>query len=96
MINKETKHISEILYNLFKECKIDKKLEQQKIIEQWSAIVGEKIGKISAAEKIIDDILYIRLNNSSWRTEILFQKDQILKQINTRVSNNIIKDIKFN
>ena len=80
---------------LLKTYGIEKKVKEYQVIVEWPEIVGKKISKASKAEKVVDEILFIKVKNSAWRTELLFMKNQILKKIDEKVGVGIIKDIRF-
>lgn len=61
----------------------------------WPDIVGENIASASVAEKVIDKVLYIKVKSMTWRTELLFQKAQILLNIEKKVGHDVIRDIRF-
>ncbi len=71
------------------------KLKEQKVIQEWTAIAGAQIGKIARPEKIVDQVLYLRVANMSWRTELMFQKQTILQQIEIKIGKNIVNDLRF-
>lgn len=61
----------------------------------WPDIVGENIASASVAEKVIEKVLYIKVKSMTWRTELLFQKAQILLNIEKKVGHDVIRDIRF-
>lgn len=94
-MKKGPKHISEMLEGMFKDMGMDTKIKQHQIIQDWPNIVGQSISQISRAERIDNSILYVRVKSMTWRTELLFQKHTIIKTINQKFGNGIIKDIRF-
>jgi predicted nucleic acid-binding Zn ribbon protein len=89
------KSLAQSLDMLINKLGFQNKLKEQTIIQEWGAIVGPQIGKIAKPEKIFDQILYLRVSNMSWRTELMFQKQNLLKQIENRVGKNIVNDLRF-
>ena len=53
-----------------------------KLQEDWKKIVGTHIGLATSPFKIENNKLYIKCKNPTWKTEINFQKTEILKKIN--------------
>ncbi len=95
MAKKTVKTLGESLHELLAQLGIEKRVNQFRVIELWPSIVGEKISKISRAERVDDEILYIKVATTGWRTELLFHKQKILKNIEEKVGKNVIKDIRF-
>ncbi len=94
-MGKKPKHIGAALNMMFKDLGLDKKLDQVRVVELWPEIVGENIAKIARAERVNEGILYVKVSSTTWRTELLFQKREILQRIETRIGRNVIKDIRF-
>ncbi len=94
-MGKKPKHIGETLNNMFRDLGFEKKLDQVRAVELWPEIVGESIAQISAAERVHDGILYVKVNSMTWRTELLFQKQKILQRVEDRIGKRVINDIRF-
>ena len=92
-------HSSEKLGNtlqtLLQDLGIENKIKQYRIINQWPEIVGEQVARHTQAEKIRDNILYVKVKSMTWRTELLFQKPHILNRISEQVGRDLIRDIRF-
>lgn len=89
------KHIGASLRTVIKDLGFEKKIDQVRIVRLWPEIVGENISNIAAAERVYEDILYVKVKSATWRTELLFQKRKILDRIDEKIGKNIIKDIRF-
>lgn len=89
------KHIGASLRGVIKDLGFEKKLDQVRIIRVWPEIVGDNIANVAVAERVYEDILYVKVKSATWRTELLFQKRNILERINNKIGKNIIKDIRF-
>ena len=90
-----TKSLSESLHSLFKELGHEKKIKQMQIIDQWPDLVGDQISAVAAADKIRDEILYVRVSSMTWKTELTLRKDELLRKIEERLGADIIVDIRF-
>lgn len=89
------KHIGEALRAAIKDLGFEKKLDQVRVVREWPHIVGENIARISQAERVYEDVLYVKVKSATWRTELLFQKRAIMQRIEEKIGANIIKDIRF-
>lgn len=95
-MNKDsTKSLGTSLEILFDKLGIERKVLQQRIISDWSNLVGDKINDVAKAERITDDVLFVRVKSMPWRTELSFQKISILKTIEDKLGKDLISDIKF-
>ncbi len=95
MVRDRTQHISSGLQKLLHQSGMDRKLKEQRILDEWLLVVGENIGKISHPERVRDKTLYIRVQSMTWRTELLFQQKAILQRIADHVGKDIVTDIRF-
>ena len=59
---------------------------------QWEKIVGSKIANVTDVIKIQNNTLYIKCKNPTWKNELQFQKNELLKKIQkeTKKVKNII------
>lgn len=87
--------ISDFLDDVLKDAGILIKVKEQMAIYLWREIVGEEIYKNAKPEKVENGILYIRCRSSSWKQEINFKREEIIREINRRLKMEIIKGIKF-
>ena len=94
-MQKDPKPIGDSIHELLDNLGIAKKINQHQIKEQWPELVGPKVAAISKPERIMDNILYIRVQSMTWRTELIFQKHLILKKIEDKVGKGVIVDIRF-
>jgi len=84
-----------ILKRNLKSLGLERKVKGHKIISFWKEVVGEKIASQAEPFKLEGSKLYIKVESASWRTELFFMKDKIIKQINQYSNDNLVKDIIF-
>jgi len=89
------KHISSVLKKISQDYGLEQQINEQRLMTEWASLVGDPIGRISKPERIFEGTLYLRLSNSVWRTELLFQKNAMLQRVNGALGGQVIKDIKF-
>jgi len=77
------------------ELGIGKKLKQYEAVRIWRDVVGERIAKVATPTKIINGILIVRVERSTWRNELSLMKREIIAKMNAALKEEIVKDIKF-
>jgi len=87
--------IGNVFTQLFSDLGIDKAIQQNMAVAQWSEIVGERIAEISEAERIEKGVLFVKVNSPVWRNELVFMKSSLINSVNEALAKNIVKDIKF-
>ena len=68
---------------------------QNTAIVLWNEIVGEKISKNTEAISVEHGILTVTVSNPTWRQELVFKQREIIKQLNTKLGQNTIKEVRF-
>ncbi len=61
----------------------------------WEKIVGPTVAKHIRAVEVRGRTLLVKTDNPAWRTELAFQKDELLRIINEKIGPNTIRDIRF-
>ena len=88
-------HIAGALKKLAKKQGIEKELNQQKAIDVWGKVVGEKIKEHTEPLEVKYGVLIVKTSSPGWRQELQFQKNKIVDSINKKLIKANIKDIRF-
>ena len=83
-----------LLGDYLKEHKLDIKMDQYRIFEEWDRVVGEQISREAKPDFIKHNTLWIRVKNPVWKTELNFMKQDLMKKI-AHLTNGQIKQIKI-
>lgn len=65
------------------------------IVHRWPEIVGENIAQAAQAVRFSDGILYVAVQEDSWRQELAMQRDAILKNIRNHPYGKTVRDIRL-
>jgi predicted nucleic acid-binding Zn ribbon protein len=87
--------IGRILTRTFRNLHVDRRLKEETVVLNWSRLVGERIASKAKPVKVRDSILFVRVENASWRNELFFMKRKIIQELNRSAKGNVIKDIVF-
>ena len=63
------------------------------IQHQWETIVGKTIKEATTVVKIQSKTIYIKCKNSTWKNELFYQKNELLKKIQKNTPKNTITKI---
>ena len=74
---------------------LKKGVNQNPAIVLWNEVVGEKISKNTEAISVEHGILTVTVSNPTWRQELVFKQQEIIKQLNNRLGQNTIKEVRF-
>jgi len=78
---------------MLKRMKITTPVRQWEAVSLWENVVGETIANHTRAEKVMYGKLYISVDSPTWRNELVFHKDELLKKINSKLKDVKIKEI---
>jgi predicted nucleic acid-binding Zn ribbon protein len=88
-----TEKLGNILLNL--ENSGSAVVESCRILNLWSEVVDEQVGKNTEAVKIKNQVLYVSTSSSVWAQELSFLKKEIIKKINEKAGKEVVKDVRF-
>jgi predicted nucleic acid-binding Zn ribbon protein len=93
MRRSKTITLAEAVNDYIKEMNLGEKLSEVTVISSWEAIVGKAISSRTTKIFIKDHILYVHLNSSVVRNELLMLREALKEQLNKKAGSEVIKDI---
>ncbi len=90
-----TQSIGDIMGEILKDQKINKKLFENRLIGLWGQIMGPTIERMTKQIYVSNGVLYVSLNSSVVRGELIMLKGKIVKRLNEAVGEEILTDIVF-
>ncbi len=88
------KSLSEIIHKEKAFSKIVARANEQEVIDRFYKIFPE-LTKVVEAVKVEKKTLYLRVENSVWRSELNLKQDAIIKKIKLNLVKSEIEKIKF-
>ena len=89
--NNET--VEKLFETILKQNGIWQKFLEHKIINNWKDIVGVKIAKSTTKIDISGRKLYLQVDSSVLRNELLMLRSNIIDIVNSKAGENIIDDV---
>ena len=74
---------------------LKKGVKQNSAVLYWEAVVGKKISENTEVQGAEHGTLTVSVSNPAWRQELLFKKEEIIKQLNKKIGENTIKEVRF-
>jgi len=65
------------------------------VVTRWSEIVGAEIAKKAKAEKYEAGVLFVTVEDNSWRQELSMRYDEIMEQIRSFEFGSAIKQMRL-
>lgn len=85
--------IAEAMKDYLKEMNLEGKLREINLIETWEEMVGKAIASRTSKIWIRDGVLYVHLNSSVVRNELLMLREALRIKLNERAGSEVIKEI---
>lgn len=87
--------ISSSLDKTLNKLGIKKKVREEMALYYWKEVAGPKISSKARAEFIKNGILFVGVTSSVWSQQLFFFKDNLIKKLNQRLGDRVVKDIYF-
>jgi hypothetical protein len=91
---KDFKSLSDVIYEEKAFRKIVKKANEQEVVDKFKEIFPE-LEQVAKAVKVERKILYLKVENSVWRSELNLRQEAIIKKIKTKLDKSELEKIKF-
>ena len=93
MRRSKTISLAEAVKDYIKEMNIGGKLNEVGVINSWEEVVGKAISSRTSKIYIKDHILYVHLNSSVVRNELLMLREALKEKLNEKAGSEVVKDI---
>ena len=85
--------LGEMIKAFYHDNQRDDALDEQRILDSWKDIVGDFINAHTLKTSINNGVFYVKVDADSLRNELLYAKSMLLRKLNSKVENEILKDI---
>lgn len=93
MRRSKTISLAEALKDYVKEMNLEGKLNETGLINSWEEVVGKAISSRTSKIYIKDKVLYVNLNSSVVRNELLMLRQALKEKLNEKAGSEVIRDI---
>lgn len=93
MRKSNTQPLGEVIRDYLRALDIDKKLLEVRLMDSWPKVVGLAVAKKTDKLYIRNRVLFVFLNSSIVRSELLRIRDSLPKALNERVGAIIIDEV---
>ena len=93
MRKSNTQTIANVIKDYLKEAQIEGKLKEVQVVNSWEELVGKVIARRTNRIYIKNGKLYLHMNSSIVKNELLMHRESIIERINTNAGEEIVKEI---
>ncbi|AKD02844.1 DUF721 domain-containing protein [Pontibacter korlensis] len=87
--------IGESLKALMQAYRLDGKLSEVQLVQNWEKIMGKPIALKTQQLYFKDGKLFVRLTSAPLKHELNMSKSKVIEILNTEAGSNVVKDIVF-
>jgi len=95
MRKREAQTLSEILGESLKNLQIDGKINETRVMDAWSDVVGPVIAAHTGNKYVSRRILYVQMDTPIVRNELQMMRQNLVEKLNKAAGADTIKDIIF-
>ncbi len=95
MRKSDTQKLSDVITEYLKSLKIDRKVNETRIIKMWEPLMGKSVARRTQKIYIRKGVMFIHLESPILRNELSYMKTRIREKLNEEAGEEIIKDIVF-
>ncbi|GAA4094801.1 DUF721 domain-containing protein [Mucilaginibacter panaciglaebae] len=89
------KSIKDAIEQMMQVYKIKRKFDETGIIAHWPDLVGKAVASRTKEIFIHDKKLFLRIESSVIKNELMVIRDQIIERINSEAKNRLIEEVIF-
>jgi len=89
-MSENAKSLSDLLGQFSQQKKLKKPLLEARIVALWKPLMGDVINKYTEKVSVKDKVLFIKVQQSALKNELLYLQDDIIEKINKEVGENAI------
>ncbi len=93
MRRSRTISLSDALNEYRKEMDIDSRLKEVGVLKSWEEIAGKAISRRTTRVYIKKGVLYVHLNSSVVRNELMMIREALIERLNERAGEKVVREI---
>lgn len=87
--------IENVVEDLMKVYQLEKKFSELEVTEAWKSVTNTIVGKRTVRVYVQENTMFVKLESASLKNELLMRKSQLIKDLNQKVGQEIIKTLIF-
>ena len=85
--------IQEVIRQFLRDSKLNGPLKERQVIDSWEEIIGKTIARATKKIYIKNGKMIVYLSSSVVRNELYMLKDEIVKKLNEKIGEEVVKEI---
>jgi predicted nucleic acid-binding Zn ribbon protein len=93
MEKKQAQPIKNIITEILKRQHLDHKMLENRVTRSWEKVIGKNVARATTQIFMNNGTLYLSINSSVMRNELLMLKDKIMDALNKEVGHIVVTAI---
>ena len=95
MRRSKAEQLGRIVRQFMRQEGLESPYNEYKLMNSWEEIMGQGIARFTGDKFIKNQTLFIKINSSIVKNELMMSRQQIVRKLNEKVGSQVITDIKF-
>jgi predicted nucleic acid-binding Zn ribbon protein len=87
--------LGDVLSAVLRSAGLETAYKTHSVLLQWKEIAGEGIAKHAEAKEIKDGVLFLKVENAVWRSQLFALRGDLLQKINAYAGKKIVSKIHY-
>lgn len=93
MKRENTRLISAIIEEFIKEERLEEGLNRTRLFRAWDIVVGENGARATSNKFFREGVLYCTINSSIMRTQMFYNRENIIAQLNKMLNGTVVNKL---
>lgn len=85
--------LQEALRQFLQQSRLQKGIQALQVEDVWEEVVGKTIAKYTDKIQVAGHTLFVSTSVAPLKTELVYQKEKIIQQLNERLGEKLIRDL---
>ena len=93
MERSNTRTIRQVIDEFMRGTPLHRRMTERRLVEDWEEVMGKSVARATNRLYIRDGVLYVHLNSSVLRSELFMLSKEILRKLNERAGEKVVREI---
>lgn len=95
MRRNNTQSLSEVIKEYIEQNRIDRKLKEVDVVQNWENLLGKTIAHYTKNIYIRQGILFVEISSSVVKNELFMMREEICRRLNENAGQEVVSKIIF-
>jgi len=92
----EEQPLKAVIEEFLQTFRLTGKLKEQRLMDAWPRVAGDLIARHTISLSVRKRVLWVKIDSPALRSELLFARQKLLRDLNAEAGGNIVDEIVFN